>query len=304
MVLRAADAKAKPKHAVESFNRKVLPVVILAVAAILLLLYPVVVTQLNNWEQMRTADKYSQEIDNTDQQLLADQLASAHEYNRTHSSGPILDPWLTRISEDNEDYQAYLAELDAHDVMARLVVPSADIDLPVYHGTNEDVLQKGVGHLYGSDLPVGGEGTHSVLTAHTGLVNASLFDTLTDVEMDDPIYVSVSGEKMKYQVNDIRVVLPHETDSLRPEADKDQVTLITCTPYGVNSHRLLVTGQRVPYDEEAGDVFKSRGLTWSCWMWAFIGAAVLLALLTLAWLKKMNRKHKEKYSLPSLVEQN
>ncbi|CAB0584755.1 sortase [Corynebacterium diphtheriae] len=116
-----------------------------------------------------------------------------------------------------------------------------------------------MGHLYGSDLPVGGEGTHSVLTAHTGLVNASLFDTLTDVEMDDPIYVSVSGEKMKYQVNDIRVVLPHETDSLRPEADKGQVTLITCTPYGVNSHRLLVTGQRVPYDEEAADVFKSRG---------------------------------------------
>ena len=305
MVLRTSGSAAKAKHrdTSKTLPQKAVPVIVLALLAIGLLLYPVAVTQLNNWEQLRAADSYSSDIDDADEGLLAQQFAAAQEYNKTHSAGPILDPWLTRISEDNADYQAYLSELNAHDVMARLVVPSADVDLPVYHGTSEDVLQKGVGHLYGSDLPVGGEGTHSVLTAHTGLVNATLFDNLNKVKEGDPIYVGVSGERMKYQVNDIRVVLPHETDSLRPEAGKDQITLITCTPYGVNSHRLLVTAERVPFDEEAEQAFTPRGLHWTWWMWAFMAAALLIAIAATFWLYKMNKKQKPKFGQSVSLEE-
>ena len=303
MILRNSDSTAKTKSTPKSLRKKVLPTLILAVIAVLILLYPVVVTQLNNWEQIRVADSYTQEIDTTNKELLAEQFESAQKYNKLRASGPILDPWLSRISEDNADYQAYLAELNAHSVMARLVVPSANIDLPVYHGTSEDILQKGVGHLYGSDLPVGGLGTHAVLTAHTGLVHATLFDHLSDVKEGEPLYVGVSGEKMKYEVRDIRVVLPEETSSLHSEADKDQITLITCTPYGINSHRLLVTAERVPFDDEAADAFSPSGLHWNWWMWALMGAASLIVVLTAWWLRKIMCKHSAQQQLPSSQEE-
>jgi len=303
MVLQETASAAGPKGATKSLPRKLLPTVVLSLCAIIALLYPVVVTQLNNWEQMRVADSYTKELDRVDEEELSQKLASAQKYNEFRTAGPILDPWLARISEDNADYQAYLAELDTHEVMARLVVPSADIDLPVYHGTSEAVLQKGVGHLYGSDLPVGGEGTHAVLTAHTGLTSATLFDHLPDVVKGDPIYVGVSGQKMKYEVTDIQVVLPHETAGLRPTVGKDQLTLITCTPYGVNSHRLLVTANRVPFDEEAAEAFAPSELHWFWWMWALMAAALLITVLLSLWILKTTRKHKQAHHPASPVEE-
>lgn len=303
MVLQDTTSAAGPKGASKSLPRKLVPTVVLSLCAIIALLYPVVVTQLNNWEQMRVADSYTKELDGVDEEELSQKLASAEKYNEFRTAGPILDPWLARISEDNADYQAYLAELDTHEVMARLVVPSADIDLPVYHGTSEAVLQKGVGHLYGSDLPVGGEGTHAVLTAHTGLTSATLFDHLSDVVKGDPIYVGVSGQKMKYEVTDIQVVLPHETAGLRPTAGKDQLTLITCTPYGVNSHRLLVTANRVPFDEEAAEAFAPSELHWFWWMWALMAAALLITVLLSLWILKTTRQHKQAHHPASPVEE-
>ncbi|WP_408608302.1 class C sortase [Corynebacterium renale] len=251
-------------------------------------------TQLNNWEQMRVAAQYTRSIDGANTSELEERYTSAQVYNSNHSDGPILDPWLNRISEDNTDYQNYLAELDTHDVMARLVIPGIKVDLPVYHGTSEKTLQKGVGHLYGSDLPVGGQGTHAVLTAHTGLTNATLFDNLDDVVKGDAIYLGVSGEKLKYVVDDIRVVLPHETNTLRPEAGKDQITLITCTPYGINSHSLLVTAQRVPMDSTEEEVFQTSGLQWAWWMWAMLAGALLIGILLFLWVRKTTKRHNDK----------
>ncbi|APT95936.1 fimbrial protein [Corynebacterium stationis] len=285
-------AEKNPK----SLISKVLPTIILVLLAIGVLLYPVIVTQLNNIEQRRVAEQYSSDLDMESHDDLAERFASAQRYNEERSQGPILDPWLARITEDNVAYQAYLDELDTHDVMARLVVPSASVDLPVYHGTGEEVLGKGVGHLYGSDLPVGGLGTHSILTAHTGLTNATLFDNLDDVVEGESIYISVAGEKLKYKVTDIRVVLPHETDTLRPEIGKDQLTLITCTPYGINTHRLLVTGERVEMDpDEEGDIFTPSGMIWTWWMYALAITALLIALLTVRWLRSMARKHNQRF---------
>lgn len=132
--------------------------------------------------------------------------------------------------------------------MGQIQVPSVGINLPIYHGTFDDSLQRGTGHLYGSSLPVGGESSHTVITGHTGLQNMTLFDHLDQVKTGDEIYLNVYNRQMKYKVFDIRVVVPSDTERLRRVAGQDLITLVTCTPYGINSHRLLVTGQRVPLE--------------------------------------------------------
>ena len=139
--------------------------------------------------------------------------------------------------------------------------------MPIYHGTSDSVLEKGVGHLQGTSLPVGGESTHTVLTGHTGLSNAKLFTDLTEVEEGDIFFLNVMGEKLAYKVDQIKVVLPSELNSLKVVPGEDYCTLVTCTPYGVNSHRLLVRGVRTDYKEavESPETFESREVK-SKWM--------------------------------------
>nr|WP_084210418.1 class C sortase [Corynebacterium sphenisci] len=269
--------------------KRVLAPVALVLLGLVILLYPVIATQWNNAKQVRAAQEYSKIEQNTDPAKLSAAWESAHRYNAERASGPILDPWLARISEDNTDYRAYLAELDQQEAMARLVVPAAKVDLPVYHGTSEKTLQRGVGHLYGTDLPVGGEGTHAVLTAHTGLANATLFDNLKDVREGDAIYVAVAGQRLKYEVHATEVVLPEETDALAAVADEDLITLVTCTPYGINTHRLLVTGHRVPMDPADEADLADSGPAWQWWMWAILAGAALIIAWLVWWLRRMLR---------------
>ena len=215
-------------------------------------------------------------------------------YKRQHTDGPILDPWLARISEDNLEYKEYENQLAGAPAMSQIAIPAIDVRLPVYHGTSEATLQKGLGHLYGSALPTGGEGFHSVITGHTGLTTATLFDDLVDVKEGDAIYVSTFGERLKYQVYDTEVVLPDQTDSLRAEPGRDLLTLVTCTPYGINTHRLLVHAERVPMDPEESGVLDESTSTIQWWMWV-LGAVALLVLAALIWWiirekKKSDRK--------------
>lgn len=261
---------------------------IMMIVGVLGLLYMVGATQWNNWGHMQAASEYSNAeaaLDSSDQD---DELKSAETYNATRAKGPILDPWLARISEDNDEYQAYLAELNSLPAMARLTIPSINVDLPVYHGTSEEALHKGVGHLFGTDFPIGGASTHSVLTAHSGLQQATLFDNLNDVKVGDAIYVSVSGRQLKYQVHKTEVVLPDETESLQAVEGQDLLTLITCTPYGINSHRLLVFASAVPMDPtEAHEAFSSSGISWEPWMIAFLAIAVLFSVVIARQLHKL-----------------
>lgn len=262
--------------------------VLLIVVGLVVLLYPVVATQWNNLKQIRAADEYSRIEQGAPPTQLDAALAEAHTYNDTRANGAILDPWLARVSQDNADYQEYLAQLDQQEAMGRILVPSATVDLPIYHGTTEDVLQRGVGHLYGSDLPIGGPNTHAALTGHTGLSTATLFDNLDDVAVGDPVYIAVSGERLKYEVDDIAVVLPEDVEGLSVRPGEDLVTLITCTPYGINTHRLLVRAHRVPMDATDQAVFEdATGLPWQWWMWAIL--AVVIAVLggLVWWLRRM-----------------
>lgn len=182
-------------------------------------------------------------------------LALAHEYNALMPQGVLRDPFSEgSVDEatDTEAFQLYsdMLRVNGTPVMGSVDYPAVDISLPVYHGTSDPVLTKGAGHLYGSSLPVGGPGTHSVLTSHSGLAQAALFTPLTKAKTGQTFTVTVLGEKHHYRVDSIETVLPNDTEALQIEDGTDAVTLITCVPIGVNSHRLLVKGERVASVDE------------------------------------------------------
>ncbi|WP_151549955.1 MULTISPECIES: class C sortase [Corynebacterium] len=286
-----SDAPRPTQARAGSLRRRLVPLIIILLG-LAILSYPVVATYLANSQQSSAAQAYSRSIvDNTTQEERDDAIRRAHEWNEQHANGPVLDPWLARVDKSNSQYQEYLKQLDLADVMGRIVIPKIESDLPIYHGTDEETLNRGIGHLYGSSLPVGGESTHTVLTGHTGLSHATLWDNLTDVEKGDGIYLSVSGQKMKYVVSDINVVLPDETDLLKPEIGADKITLITCTPYGVNSHRLLVTGQRAPLDdEEASQTLDKTYTPWQWWMSLVVAIIVAVLIAMFVWIMKQRRR--------------
>ena len=251
---------------------------VLVLVGVAVLLYPVMATQHNNDEQQRLAKMYTATVNSAGPETIAKERASAETYNNNLESAPILDPWLESQRPDTPQYQAYLHEMDIDPVMARIVIPSIHVSLPIYHGTDSRTLTEGVGHLFGTSLPIGGPSTHAVLTGHTGLSTATMFDNLNQLKKGDVFYVSSLGQTLKYEVNDITVVKPEETDSLRKVPGRDLVTLITCTPYGVNSHRLLVTGERVPMDPTAAAAEEAKALPapMQTWMKAIIVAVVII----------------------------
>lgn len=271
------------------FRRVVVPAIIILVG-ISVLLYPVVSTQWNNYIQRQVVEDYRSQLQDVPEEQLNAAIEAAHEYNETSIGGPILDPWLARVSEDNQDYQRYMDQLSGLPAMSQVSIPSIESSLPVYHGTTEEALQKGLGHLYGTSLPVGGEGTHSVITGHTGLTTSTMWDNLIDMKEGDAIYVNTFGQKMKYQVTSTEVVLPHETESLAQQPDKDLITLITCTPYGVNSHRLLVHAERVPLGPEDEFAFNQKNAILQWWMWALLIVAALAIAFLIHWIRKERRK--------------
>lgn len=264
--------------------RMLLPVLIIIVG-MGVLMYPVIATQWNNIQQQKVTEDYAQFVDNQPEEVRNQMFEAALQYNAEQEGSPILDPWLAEITEDNPEYQHYLQQLQTGSAMAQIVVPSAKVKLPVYHGSDEKTLEKGVGHLFGTSLPVGGESTHSVLTGHTGLANATLFDNLIDVREGDAIYLNVLGNPLKYEVDQINVVLPKEVEHLAVVEGEDLVTLITCTPYGINSHRLLVRGHRVPMEPGEEKLLEEQGgLVWQWWMLAAIAACSLIFIILFVWM--------------------
>lgn len=179
----------------------------------------------------------------------AEQIVAARAYNDALSSGALLDANANVPVGDGAsagfalDYADLLATPSG--VMSRIQIPSIDVDLPVFHGTSEQTLMRGAGHLQGTSLPVGGIDGHSVITAHRGLAQATMFTRLDEVRIGDMFTLTTVGEVFSYRVVDTRVVAPDDTATIRPEAGRDLVTLVTCTPLGINSHRILVTGERV-----------------------------------------------------------
>ena len=270
--------------------------ILVFLAGISLLAYPAVSNLLYEKEQEELMEHYDSIVgENLTADEQAAELQECREYNRGLLQGGVLltDPFdMSQLDPSAMPY-AGLLNVDQEGGMAYLRIPAIDVELMIYHGTEEEVLQKGVGHLQGSSLPVGGKGTHCVLSAHTGLNDKKLFTDLDQLENGDIFYIHVLGEILAYQVDQIRVVLPEETEDLKINAQEDYVTLVTCTPYGINTHRLLVRGTRVPYEEERE---QSEGtLRKGSWLEqyrlaAFTGLAVVLAAAAGGFLWRRVRK--------------
>ena len=180
---------------------------ILVLLGVAVLIYPVMATQHNNDEQQRLAEMYTASVDSAGPEAIAAKRASAQTFDDNLEGAPILDPWLESQRPDAPQYQAYLHEMDIDPVTARIVIPSIHVSLPVYHGTDSRTPADGVGHLFGTSLPIGGPSTHAVLTGHTGLSTATMLDNLTQVKKGDAFYVSSLGQTLKYEVVDIAVVI-------------------------------------------------------------------------------------------------
>lgn len=235
--------------------------------------------------------RFGQEEDNAEWKAA---IERAQIYNHVIASGhvQIKAPFMEEELEDvTGDYSTLLC-MTEDGVMGFIEIPSIDLSLPIYHGTSEQVLEMGAGHLQGTSLPIGGESTHTVLTGHTGLSNAKLFTDLTELNEDDIFFLKVMGKKLAYKVDQIKVVLPGELSDLCVEEGKDYCTLITCTPYGVNTHRLLVRGERTDYQEAVSnpETFQEKKVE-SKWMEEykkalFISLGCFLGLMILLIVKR------------------
>ena len=213
--------------------------------------YPVI----SNMVAQRHASTAIQNSDDTVKSMDTEKLDAAKEAARRYNEqlGSALD--RDAAGEAEETGTSYVDLIDVGESLGYITIPKIDVNLPIYEGTSDDVLLKGVGHLEGSSYPLGGESTHSVLTGHRGLAEAVLFTDLDKLQEGDKFYLHIMDEVLAYQVDQVKVVLPEETDDLTIVQGQDYCTLVTCTPYAINTHRMLVRGTRVPYngEEETGD---------------------------------------------------
>lgn len=260
---------------------------VLALVGVLVLIYPSAAAWFSQLEQSRVISEIGSGNGQQPLGALASEIARAQSYNDALVGGALLEenrnvPAGTgALAEGTSDAYEDLLAADAEGVMGRLRVPSIDLDLPIYHGTDDATLARGVGHLEGTSLPVGGASQHSVLTAHRGLATSELFTNLDRVDVGETFTVEVFGEVLVYRVVESRVVRPDQTESLFPHAGADLVTLVTCTPLGINSHRILVTGERIlptPQADidRAGEGADAPGFPW--WAAGVLGSVCAVAI--------------------------
>ena len=230
------------------------------VAALGLLLYPLVGELLSERYHSDIETVYTAAIEGTDKTELTAQREAAEQYNAMLSG--------TAITEGGASAPplAYAQQLTVGGVMCYVDIPKISVYLPVQHGTDADTLERAVGHVIGTSLPVGGSSTHAVLSAHSGMASSKLFSDIDQLAVGDVFYIHVLGEVLAYQVDNIATVLPTDTSLLQIEDGKDLVTLVTCTPFGVNTHRLLVRGHRVPYLPEQEAAAAEEKPAASSWM--------------------------------------
>ncbi len=264
--------------------------VLILVAGIGVIAYPTVSDYINSLNQGEAIATYVESVGNLTEDLYEQILADAQAYNTALAAKT--DQW--DFTEQDSILYESLLDPGGIGVMGIIEIPSISVSLPIYHGTSEGVLRIGVGHLEGTSLPVGGKGTHAVLSGHRGLTTAKLFTDLDKVEIGDYFYITVLNEKLAYVVDQILVVLPEDVTALAIDPDEDYVTLVTCTPYGINTHRLLVRGHRTELQEDGSTPAATgeatilqkiqRALIWA------VPVLILLVILILLLTRRSKRK--------------
>lgn len=276
--------------------------IITFLVALVITLYPIISTRYNEIHQSEIHTAYQEQVNQADTSSIDEARELAHQYNDS------IKPGVQQV--DSFSYEAILwaagnyahqLNITGNGIMGYVEIPSISVTLPIYHGTKDTTLEKGVGHLLGSSLPVGGESTHTVLTAHSGMASQKMFSDLNQLEIGDVFYLEVLGEPLAYQVDQIKTVLPYDATYLGIIESEDYCTLVTCTPFGVNTHRLLVRGTRIPYEEAnvIEEEITPEELPESTWeqeyikgIYIAIGIVVLVGIIVLAvWL--FQRYHHE-----------
>lgn len=264
----------------------------------LLCCYPLVSSLIEQQYQKSAVATYQQSVQDKDDSEIKEIIQKATEYNDMlfQTDGAIVGDVNSEILSE-ESYESLLNQ--GTGVMGSIEIPKIGVDLPIYHGTDDDVLSNGIGHLEGTSLSVGGASTHCVLTGHRGLPNSKLFTRLDEIEENDLFYLNIFGETLAYKVNQIEVIEPDEVDKLNIQEGKDLVSLITCTPYGLNTHRLVVTGERVSYEKKVYENIKpnmlsGRELIFGALPFIFIG----IQLISFIRQKMKERKRNEAQNNP------
>lgn len=288
-------------------KRKLIPTIAAAVCFLLavgITLYPAISSYVNEKYRSAIHTNYVAVMEQTDDHTLQAAREQALAYNKAITPGTTMGNGYTReaLLAASENYENLL-NIAGNGIMGYIEIPAIKVNLPIYHGTGSDTLERGVGHLLGSSLPVGGESTHTILTGHSGMATQKMFTDLEQLEIGDVFYIHVLNDTLAYQVRQTEAVLPHDTSLLNIVPGEDLATLVTCHPIGVNSHRLLVMGYRIPYEEAqevqqlilAADVEPE-----SSWMqqymlgiWLGIGAALTGCFVLLLY-KILKRKHLRK----------
>lgn len=224
--------------------------VLMFLLALGITLYPLISTWYNERHQSEIHTHYVEVVENADKSEIITARRKANEYNASIVPGAMIEESFTQeaMLAAAEDYDNQL-NLGGDGIMGYVEIPLIKVNLPIYHGTDSETLDAGIGHLLGTSLPVGGNSTHTVLTAHSGMANQKLFSDLDKLKKGDVFYLRVLDENLAYQVEEINTVLPHESELLEIAEGEDYCTLVTCTPFGINTHRLLVRGTRIPYEE-------------------------------------------------------
>ena len=270
---------------------------IIFLAGLSLLLYPFVANQWNNYRQKQLISGYEQVVSDKEAAEGIDYDAErkkAEDYNEALLPCVLPDSFALAESSGVDPVYMNTLNIAGDEMMGSVEIPKINIKIPIYHTTEEEVLNKGAGHLEGSSLPVGGANTHAVISAHRGLPSASLFTDLDQMKVGDHFLLHVLDETLCYEVDKISVVKPEDTTALAVEDGQDLVTLLTCTPYGVNTERLLVRGHRVPYVEEEvkeeKTVLSGSSLHTNYLLWVFVGLSVTALFVFVLYLKETKLK--------------
>ena len=252
------------------------------------LLYPTVSNLWNRAHQSRAIATYTKQVEKLDDSQNKEMLKAARKYNKSLLKKS--DHW--KLSKKDKKKYESLLDVSGTGIMGYIEVPKIDCSLPIYHGTDEGALQIAIGHLEGSSLPVGGKSTHCVLSGHRGLPSARLFTDLDQMEEGDVFVLNVLGRKLAYEVDQIKVVLPDEMSDLEIVQGKDLCTLVTCTPYGINTHRLLVRGHRTKYIEETVVRVQKEAEKKETGIWLLAGGGAVFLIIIIIVVVKRRRKRR------------
>lgn len=252
------------------------------------LLYPTVSNLWNRAHQSRAIATYTKQVEKLDDSQNKEMLKAARKYNKSLLKKS--DHW--KLSKKDKKKYESLLDVSGTGIMGYIEVPKIDCSLPIYHGTDEGALQIAIGHLEGSSLPVGGKSTHCVLSGHRGLPSARLFTDLDQMEEGDVFVLNVLGRKLAYEVEQIKVVLPDEMSDLEIVQGKDLCTLVTCTPYGINTHRLLVRGHRTKYIEETVVRVQKEAEKKETGIWLLAGGGAVFLIIIIIVVVKRRRKRR------------